>query len=420
MDALGSISRDEMMAGPMSISDDTDAASFKRMIARIAHCRKTPGELDRVIDAIAAKRGISRHPTMENYTRFPVAAFPWSGWGIKKGRGVIHITEKGRAIAARLMGAPDVRLLHFNGFPDDAKPAFIRWTFYSMLARAGFNVDPVQTVIEADTQLLSRHRLPSKKEVFFSPFQQLSRETLRRWTPELVPDPGTAADAEAETLVEEMSGGGAVPRARTALLFDLSEHIAPEPDQAAELLTELRRELKSSGTVEAATDSLVTRYGAANKDVFYPLVANLFCILGFDCRASRGGQNYERADAIIFDKQRSICIEIKSPGEESEISVKGVRQALENKVVLLSRKSYPTDVATTSLVVGFNPPNDRSEVHGLVEDIRRAFNIRIGVIDFRSLLALALQSVKSGKKINFREFHLLQGAIRVERLAPTR
>lgn len=420
MDALGSISRDEMMAGPMSIPDDTDVTAFNRMVAQIAHCRETPGELDRVIDAIAEKRRISRSPTMENYTRFPVAAFPWSGWGVKKGRGVIHLTDEGRFMAHKLKAAPDIRLSHFNGFPDVAKPAFIRWAFYSMLARAGFNIEPVRDTVDADSQLLAQHGLPATGDVFFSPFQQLSRETLRTWTPELVPETATVPEGEAGRLVDEVAGGRAISRRRTALVFELSEHVAAAADQASELLAEIQHALAVTESVEGAVDSLFLAYSTANKDVFYPLVGNLFCILGFDCHVSRGGQNYERADAIILDPQRSIPIEIKSPGEESEISVKGVRQALENKVVLLSRKSYPTDQETTSLVVGFNPPNDRSEVHELVEDIRGAFNVLIGVIDFRSLLSLAVHSVQSGKQINVHDFHLLQGAIRVERLAPTR
>ncbi len=420
MERLGSISRDEMMAGPMSIADDTNAQAFRDMVAQIAHSRETPGELDRIIDAIANKRGISRSPTMENYTRFPVAALPWSGWGVKKGRGLIYLTDAGKAMAARLRNARDVRLGTFNGFPDGAKPPFIRWTFYSMLERAGFNVEPVRAQMNADQRLLVRQKLPAVTDVFFSPFQQLSRNTLSKWTPELVPPAGSAADKEAERLVEEMAGGGAVARNRSALIFELSEHVAAAADHVSDLLTEINRALENAKSVEGATDSLFAAYGTSNKDVFYPLVANLFCILGFDCRVSRGGQNYERADAIILDNERSIPIEIKSPGEESEISVKGVRQALENKVVLLSRKSYLTAREATSLVVGFNPPNDRSEVHELVEDIRRAFDIRIGVIDFKSLISLAVHSVNSGKKINIRDFHLLQGVIRVERLTPTR
>lgn len=417
MDALGSISRDEMMAGPMSIADDTDTVAFKKMIAQIEHSRQTPGELDRMIEAIAAKREISRRPTMENYTRFPVAAFPWSGWGVKKGRGVIHLTAEGKAMAAKLRSAPDIRLAHFNAFPEVAKPAFIRWTFYTMLERAGFNVEPVRVQMEADQRLLLQHKIPAANNVFFSPFQQLSRETLSRWTPELVPSEGSAADQEAERLVEEMVGGGSVARGRAALIFELSEHVAAAPDSASELINEIRHALDEKRSLSGAIDSLFAVYGSANKDVFYPLVANLFCILGFDCRVSRGGQNYDRADAIILDDRRSIPIEIKSPGEEAEISVKGIRQALENKIVLLARSSYPTDRESTSLVVGFNPPNDRSEVHELVEDIYRAFGIRVGVIDFRSLLSLAVHSVNSGKRLNIHDFHLLQGAGRVESLA---
>jgi hypothetical protein len=420
MEVLGSITRDEMMAGPMSIADDTNASKFSDMVAKIAHCRKTPGELDRVIDSIASRRGISRSPTMENYTRFPVAAFPWSGWGVKKGRGAIFLTDDGKAMASKLRRAPDIRLSHFNAFPDAAKPAFIRWTFYSMLARAGFNVEPVRAVIDVDENILAQHGLPSTGDVFFSPFQQLSRDTLRKWTPELVPDSGSVADQQVEKLVEAMSGVGVIVRERTALIFELSEHVAAAANLTTELIVEIELALKNSRDFDAATDILFAAYRSANKDVFYPLVANLFCAIGFDCRVSRGGQNYERADAIILDAKRCIPIEIKSPGEETEISVKGVRQALENKIVLLSRKSYPTDVETTSLVVGFNPPNDRSEVHELVEDIRKAYNVRVGVIDFRSLLSLAVHSVASKKQINLLDFHLLQGAIRVERLAPTR
>src|SRR5690606_22336524 len=126
----------------------------------------------------------------------------------------------------------------------------------------------------------------------------------------------------------------------------------------------------------------------ANRDKFYPLVASLFCALGYDCSATRAGVNYARWDAMISDPIDSIPIEIKSPGEEAFISIKAVRQALENKVILLSRGQYPTRWTTTSLVVGFNLPNDRAEVSGLIADIRNTFGVTIGVIDIRALLRL--------------------------------
>jgi hypothetical protein len=45
---------------------------------------------------------------------------------------------------------------------------------------------------------------------------------------------------------------------------------------------------------------------------------------------------------MIVDATDSIPIEIKSPGEEMELSVKALRQAVENKVILLSRNQFPT------------------------------------------------------------------------------
>lgn len=417
MDSLGYISRDEMIAGPLSIDNDSDLTAFNNMLGEIAQCRKSPGKLDQIIDVIATKRKISRKPTMENYTRFPVAAFPWSGWGVKKARGVIQITDEGKIMANKLRSAPDIRLSQFNALQDTAKPAFIRWSFYSMLARAGFNTQPIKEILDADTKILTQHGLPVDGDIFFSPFQQLSRQTLKKWTPELVSESNNIINVEKKQLIDQRPNIQTTTSNRSVFILELSEHVATIKNQSSALLTEIRNSVEKFNTLDEATNSLFLTYNKANKDIFYPLVANLFCILGFDCHVSRSGQNYERADAIILDSQKSIPIEIKSPGEEPEISVKGVRQALENKVILLSRKSYPTDLETTSLLVGFNPPNARSEVHELVEDIRKTFGIRVGVIDFKSLLSLAVHSVHSGKQINFRNFHLIQGVLRVERLA---
>lgn len=52
-------------------------------------------------------------------------------------------------------------------------------------------------------------------------------------------------------------------------------------------------------------------------------------------------------------------VEIKSPTEEMHISVKAIRQALENKIILLSRKTYITTNKCSTYAVGYFPPNDR-------------------------------------------------------------
>lgn len=418
MDALGSITRDEMMAGPMSLDDDTNPNTFNDMVQRLTKCRTKPHLLDDWLNKIAARRHIKRGSTMTNYTRFPIGVLRGSGWSDDKRGGPLTISSEGHIMASRLRQAPDMRLSHFNGLPDEVKPAYILWTFYAMLKRTGFNVEPVHDVMNASAKKLSLHGLPHSGDVFFSPFQQLSRETITKWTPELVPTINTIGSQSTESLVTAMANrSGPIVRERNTLIFDLTDRAAVVTSGTDAIINEIKAKLRSTRSVDATADALVASYRDTNRNVFYPLVVSLFCVIGFKCRLSRGGQNYERADAIILDKTRSIPIEIKSPGEETEISVKGVRQALENKVVLLSRRSYPTDAESTSLVVGFNLPNERSEVHELVDDIRKAFNIRIGIIDFRSLALLATHTVQSGKQLYLSDVHKLQGAIRVQRLA---
>jgi hypothetical protein len=116
---------------------------------------------------------------------------------------------------------------------------------------------------------------------------------------------------------------------------------------------------------------------------------------------------------MIIDPIFSIPIEIKSPGEEEFISVKGVRQALENKIVLLAREAYTTMPETTSLVVGYKLPNNRSEVNTLVSDIKKAYNINIGIIDLESLLYLVGISFFENKEHSQSDLQLLHGFIDV-------
>ena len=90
---------------------------------------------------------------------------------------------------------------------------------------------------------------------------------------------------------------------------------------------------------------------------------------------------------------RYMIIEIKSPTEEQHLSLKAIRQALENKVILLSRGTHPTLPETTSLAVGYYLPNHRAEVTNLMSDFKTAFGYNIGIIDLKTLLTIAVTIV---------------------------
>jgi hypothetical protein len=413
----GKISRDEMIVGPLSVDDDRDTDSFSKMTALISKARARTDGVVPLLAALGEKRSIAK-TTMENYTRFPIAAIQWADWAEKRG-GYFHLTDFGREEIARIVAATDVRLSDFRKFPEHARQPFIRLSFFEMLGRSNFDLTPVRERVESDRSELEKVRGLPHVHVLFSPFQQLSRDGVNAAFSEFI---DTSKDSAATTFALEIDGTSAgrhVPL--TTLLCEIGSEAVTTNSETEVLAHQLHLIFTAAGEdLDAAIETFALLYANANKEEFYPLVANFFRLLGLDCRTSRAGVNYERADAMIIDPLDSIPLEIKSPGEEMEISVKGVRQALENKLVLLSRKGYPTTQESTSLVIGFNPPNERSEVHELVSDIYKAFGIKLGVIDFRSLLKLALLSVTSGKRVVMPDFKAIKGVISVSRIATNR
>lgn len=147
----------------------------------------------------------------------------------------------------------------------------------------------------------------------------------------------------------------------------------------------------------------------ATQTSFYPFIAMLFRVMGLDCQASRPGDNGARWDAIVVHETNSIPIEIKSPTEEHHLSMKAIRQALENKVILLSRKTHITTPDTASLAVGYYLPNDRAEVTRLIKDIKEVYGFRIGVIDLKTLITIAVSIIEDNKSFDLKRLFELEG-----------
>lgn len=137
----------------------------------------------------------------------------------------------------------------------------------------------------------------------------------------------------------------------------------------------------------------IIRTALYDKYLFYPMIGKIFGLLGYNASVTRDGDTNNRSDAFLEDTTHSIPIEIKSPTEVEYVNNKSIRQALENKIILLSRKFHPTTRETTSLALGFTYPADRSGVFDLVEDIYNAYGLNIGVMSFEDLLRILWDAV---------------------------
>ncbi len=401
LDELETLSRDEMMAGPFSMEDDRSTQSWRAMIRFLNAARSKKNLLDRRLDSISEERGIKRKPTMENYTRLPLAFFPWSGYATKH-RGRLAITDKGKLRADELRRSCDFRVSDFETISVKQQKALIKVGFYDLLSRASYDTGPVQG---------QRNRLAAgigikAGDVIFSAFSQLSRTSIGALHSDFLLVGSKSALEREVSKPSAHKASHQVAKVR----FNLQEGEIPDLKKS-ELVSAVEGSLAASGgDAQVAAESLHGLYVDANQNEFYPLIGELFTILGLDCHVNRAGQNYARADAVIeLGEDDSIPIEIKSPGEEREISIKAVRQALENKVIFLSRQPTPCKPATSTLVVGYNLPNERSEVHELIDDIHKAFDVSVGVIGLRTLLFLVCVSLQESASIELPDIVNLRG-----------
>lgn len=413
----GLLCRDELIIGPLCLDDDRDSDKFSSMLEEIASIRGKWARLGKKLQTLSDKRNIAK-TTMENYTRFPIAVLKWTGWSISERRRNVYgrsvpfliLTDEGKKVVEALQSCRDIRAKDLTGLDEETKVSLVRLGFYQMLGRAGFELEPVAEQIAKDRRHVTKFLGNPNMSLIFSPFQELEPEYVKSLFPDFT---GASASAQHEVktkIFKKFSTVLSRISSKVSLVASNKTHGSPADKEIIDLFNIALQKTKD---VDAAVELIARYLSGANKDKFYPLVAGLFRALGYDCRHSRSGVNYERWDALISDEHNSIPIEIKSPGEEEFISVKAVRQALENKIILLARKAFPTRSETTSLVVGYNLPNDRSEVTSLISDIYKAYGVVIGIIDIRSLLRLVAGTLFEGKKHNPDELIILHGIIDV-------
>lgn len=420
----GIMYKHELCLGPMSC-DDEDEESIEAMIARLKLLR---GDYSRLSDAfgdLAQELNMTRQ-SVDNSTRLPIGLLSGLGWienGIKnktlynKSLTCFRISDKGSARLDEYLAMADIRLDGFHSLEPDLQEPAIRIGAYSMLERAGFDVESVSEVREADANRLES--LLDGKDLVFSPYQTLWPDTVNAalgYAPENinVEIVQQAAEDAADEIHEVLSSLDSAVLDATAFKHSSEGSEVTERQSLINLRAQIDSAITSTDSAEAATDLLFDAHINDKQGEFYPLIADLFTLLGLDCNESREGDNGSRWDALIKDDTNSIPIEIKSPTEELHLSLKAVRQALENKVILLSRKTYSTHQDTTSLVVGYELPNARAEVTKLINDIYRTYNIRIGVIGLRALFTMAVSAISNSQMIEAARLNNLKGILNVD------
>lgn len=409
-DLGGIMYKHELCLGPMSI-DDLDKSQYNRMITYLKKLRGSYGRYQDAYQALCDDLGVK--PTLpDNSTRLPIAFMKTCGWVESqrtrklyppKSLECLCLTQHGADLADSLREVKDLRMDEYYSYPEHTRNSLIRLGVYSMLLRAGYDTSPVQETIRQD-QVVCADVL-NGKELLFSPYQTLHRSVVdealgihreiagTQTHTDVLPDI-KRTDANVNNICLTISTNGA------HFTSDVEVNSFVQQVLDAKSVGERKKDIIDKIFDDSITDT---------QTKFYPFVAMLFRVMGLDCQASRPGDNGARWDAIIVDSEESIPIEIKSPTEEQHLSLKAIRQALENKVILLSRGTHPTLPETTSLAVGYYLPNDRAEVTNLMSDFKTAFGYNIGIIDLKTLLTIAVTIVYDEKTFDISELNRLEG-----------
>lgn len=414
IDLDGIMYKHELCLGPMGV-DDEDEEAYQHMIQ---HIRSLRGDRQRLRDAFSdLAAGLNMNTTsVDNSTRTPVGLMKNCGW-IESvddrslygcSMTCIRITLHGREIYESLKDMYDLRLDQYESFDKSTQEALIRLGTYSILERSGYDISSVQKIIQMDRNICVD--ILKGRDLLFSPCATLRRRCVES---ALGIQLGEGIDRQYDINTFDSS-----VNKRESLNIMQVWNLNIFENAVTDLLTEpedidfLNRvnTFKDSGHSSSEIVELLFEYYAdATQTTFYPLIATLFKILGFKCSFSRPGDNGARWDAIIDDPVRSIPIEIKSPTEEQHLSIKAIRQALENKIVLLSRKTYVTTPEVSSLAIGYYVPNERAEVGRLIADIKVTYGYKIGVMDLKSLLSLAVSILVDKMGFDKEKVYTLEG-----------
>lgn len=409
-DLGGIMYKHELCMGPMSVND-TDRKAYQRMIAYLKSIRGSYRKYEKAFDDLCDNLGM-KYDSVDNSTRLPIDCMRSCGWveseysrEIYPPRSMkcLRLTEYGKRVATEVRNFKDLRLNEFKEYPKDKQQALIRIGFYSMMKRAGYDISSVSDVVANDTECCDS--ILQGKELLFSPYQTLAGAVVdealglkRRLGEGVVREEQIATMSRTEAVISNIS-----------LICDLGD---TNIFKDAETVSFFNRVIQLKHDGSQKNDIVDLCFGEmrnAAEPTFYPFVAMLFRIMGLNCYASRSGDNGARWDLIIKDSVESIPVEVKSPAEAPHLPLKAIRQALENKIMLLSRKEYPTLPNTTSLAVCYYLPNDRAESTNLINDIHTAYGFNIGIIDFHTLLTIAVTIIYDAKTFDISEFNRLEG-----------
>lgn len=376
----GKISRDEIILGPLNEKYESLGAS----VEYIKNIRNKKIDIKNEL----LKSDISIN-TQRNYTRLVLSGLKYTNLMEKKGKEYI-LSEKGEKIAKEYSS----NLLSLND--RDSKDIYISSAFYNFLSISNFDLSKIE-------------RIPNKK-IYGSPYQTFKPSevdtilTKSKLLPEYLVSGDNSIAYNAQKDSEYSSS--------YTKISDLVTQISSS-DKSADLL-DINWINSTEQLLHNDTEKILKVVGKYKKEEFYPFIGDLFKIIGFNVKVSPNGQNAQRADIVLtYGKDRTIPVEVKSKTEVPRINIKSIEQAIENKIILESRKYSKSKRNDSTFVVGFEYPSSKRE-NELVNACNEIYNIKVALFSTKLLITMAKETIDFKKRWDIEKMITGKGRIKVE------
>lgn len=414
-DALGGkIHRDEILLGPMNLINGYAEKEKASKIKFLQEIRKTK-DIDVLNDEIDKLADINEMQanSVRNLTRFVISSLEFTGWFEKKKLKVygksspfLILTEKGKLAVKQINESLIIKGDSID-IEDEESKIISDIALLCMFKRANFDVDAELEKYETTINCICEKN--GKSDILFSPYQFFSGPEIEIVLPNYILQNGSEhRTVEVDTSINILS-------MKTEALVEAKKSKQSKNEQMNKML--VKRLLNTNTNVHKAINIFMEDIVAMKQTEFYPLVADLLgYIFNRDAFAPSAGNNNMRYDVMIPDDAYSIPVEVKSPTEEEMLSVKAIRQATENKVLLLARKPYKTSYEVSTFACGFKLPNDRSDVYKLIEEIFETYAINVAILDMKTLIRAAFYCVQTKSYYDVSEFVGKRGVIKFENI----
>lgn len=190
----GMITRDEIILGVLACENDTAPNVLNDTVKMIRELRSTKQKsaLNQAIINLRHRQNLESAATLENYTRFPIAALKWVGWvnakNVKEVYGnaavrMLCLTEQGKMIAQYILSIPDIRFENIKIYPQEEQTAFIALSNLTKLSNIGFDIGEYETILpilrQQCSNILRVHNITSNDFLFFG-YQEAPRVLLAK------------------------------------------------------------------------------------------------------------------------------------------------------------------------------------------------------------------------------------------------